>query len=129
MRNFKVFVDSHCDYTKEEIEKMGFEYISMPYSINGKLIYPYEENYSAHEFYQSLRDGAKAKTHALSPDEYINIFEQTLKDGYDIVYISISDKMTSTHQNAEKAWNKRVCDKKLITVDIPIKLLEDNNDE
>ena len=38
-------------------------------------------------------------------------------------------KIYTSKQNAEKAWNKRVCDEKLITVDIPIKLLEDNNDE
>lgn len=49
----------------------------MPYVIDDKVIYPYEdfEEFNYKEFYEMLRKGTIPKTCAVSPTKYIEYFE------------------------------------------------------
>ena len=54
----KLFTDSDTDITPEVAKKYGYELISMPYIIDGKIIFPYKDydKFDAHEYYQKLSD-------------------------------------------------------------------------
>lgn len=107
MKTYQLFVDSHCDLTKEEAEALGYIFIAMPYSIKGGLYFPYRGmNPTSEHFYKLMREGAEVKTHSLNIEEYKNIFRPTLEQGLDIVYVSLSSKMTGTFNNLDKAWNE-----------------------
>ena len=107
MKTYQLFVDSHCDLSQEEAEKLGYIFIAMPYSIKGVLFFPCcGTNPTPKHFYQAMREGAEAKTHSLNPEEYKDIFRPTLKLGLDVVYVSLSSQMTGTFNNLEIAWRE-----------------------
>ena len=52
----KLFTDTDTDITPEIAKKYGYSLISMPYSVNGKDVYPYEdfEVFDSKAFYDML---------------------------------------------------------------------------
>lgn len=95
---FVLFADSDCDVTPVDAEKYGFRLISMPYSIDEKEVYPYEDfkEFKDHEFYEVLRGGVVPKTSAISPVKYASYFEPVLKEGKDVLYVHFSKEMSGT---------------------------------
>ena len=93
-----LFTDTDCDMTPAEAKEYGYHLISMPYTIDGKEIKPYEDfkEFEGHKFYQKLRDGALPTTSAISPLDYKNYFEPFLKEGNDILYVHFSKAMSGT---------------------------------
>ncbi len=96
--NLTLFADSDCDITPEIAEKYGYRLISMPYTMDGKEIFPYEteKTFDPHAFYERLRHGTIPKTAGLSPEKYISYFEPELQKGNDILYIHFSSKLSGT---------------------------------
>ncbi len=95
---FVLFTDTDCDITPGLKEKLGCEFISMPYTIDGKDIYPYIDftEYDSKAYFNLLRNGCLPKTSGLSPETYINYFEPYIKDGKDILYVHFSKAMSGT---------------------------------
>lgn len=93
-----LFTDSDCDVTPEIAKEYGFKLISMPYVIDGKEIFPYEDfdKFDDKEFYKSLRDGVLPATCAINPDKYIEYFEPEFAKGNDILYVHFSAAMSGT---------------------------------
>lgn len=96
----KLFTDSDTDITLLEAKEMGFELISMPYIIEDKIYYPYKdyEIFDYKSFYDMLRSGVIPKTCALNQLDYIGYFEETFKNGDDILYVHFSRAMTATFE-------------------------------
>ncbi len=95
---FVLFTDTDCDVTPSLAKELGYNLMSMPYTIDDKDIYPYvdfnEFNYS--EFYNTLRGGVLPKTSAINPIDYVNYFEPFLKNGNDVLYVHFSKAMSGT---------------------------------
>ena len=100
-----LFTDTDTDITPARAKEYGYRLISMPYSIDGKTVYPYEdfEVFDSHAFYDQLRAGVLPNTSAISTDRYIGYFEPVLKKGDDILYVHFSRNMTATFDNMDKA--------------------------
>lgn len=96
-----LFTDTDTDITPVEAKEYGYHLISMPYNIDGKDIYPYEDftEFNYHEFYDLLRKGVLPKTSAISPGKYIEYFEPHFKNGHDILYVHFSKNMSGTFQS------------------------------
>ena len=94
----RVFVDSDMDFTPEKAAEYGFGLISMPYSMDGNLVYPYEdfEVFDQKAFYDRLRQGIIPTTSAISADKYIQYFEPAFEEGSDVLYIHFSAAMSAT---------------------------------
>lgn len=119
---FQLFTDTDTDITPEEAEYYGYKLISMPYIIDGKQIYPYKsfDKFDSKAFYGMLRQGTLPTTCALSPVEYEEYFEPTLKEGKDILYVHFSAAMSGTFDAMKLAWNElseKYPERKLYTVD------------
>lgn len=93
-----LFTDTDTDMTPQEAKKYGYQLISMPYVIDEKEIFPYEdfEEFKYHEFYELLRSGVMPKTCAVSPAKYVNYFEPFFARGDDILYVHFSAAMSGT---------------------------------
>ena len=54
-----LFTDTDTDITLKEAKDYGYKLISMPYSIDGKEVYPYEDflEFDHKTFYDMLRNG------------------------------------------------------------------------
>ena len=102
---YRIFTDTDTDVTPEIAAKYGYSLISMPYSVDGKTVYPYEDftEYDYHAFYDSLRTGVLPNTSAISEDRYIAYFEPVFAAGEDILYVHFSAAMTMTFDNMKKA--------------------------
>ena len=101
----RFFTDTDTDISPEVAAEYGCKLISMPYAIDGKTVYPYEdfETYDDHAFYDLLRNGALPNTSALSEEQYIRIFEPVFRAGDDILYVHFSRAMTATFDSMDRA--------------------------
>lgn len=105
---YTLFLDSDCDVTKKDAEACGAKLVSMPYDIDGKTIYPYEDFYefNSRAFYDQLRGGVLPTTFALSEEKYIEYFEPEFAAGRDILYAHFSAAMTVTFDVMDGAVKK-----------------------
>ncbi len=101
----KVFVDSDMDFTPERAAEYGFGLISMPYCIDGKNVFPYEDFkvFDQKGFYDRLRDGTIPTTSAIGAEKYLQYFEPVCEDGHDILYIHFSAAMSATFGALDEA--------------------------
>lgn len=99
------FTDTDTDFGPREVEKYGCKLISMPYSYDGKTIFPYVDfkEFDSHEFYDMLRSGVLPTTSAIGEQDYINYFEPEFAAGNDILYAHFSREMTVTFDVMDKA--------------------------
>ncbi len=100
-----LFSDTDTDMTPEIAEQYGYRLISMPYSIDGKTIRPWEDfsEFDFHEYYDRLRSGCIPTTSAVNVEEYIKYFEPVFANGDDILYVHFSRAMSTTFGNMDKA--------------------------
>ena len=117
-----LFTDTDTDLTPSAAKEFGYHLISMPYSIDGETVYPYEDfdTFDAHAFYDKLRGGVLPNTSAISEQRYIDYFEPFLKNGDDILYVHFSRAMTATFDNMDKALEQlkaKYPDRTVYTVD------------
>jgi DegV family protein with EDD domain len=93
-----LFTDTDTDITPEEAKHFGYKVISMPYTAEGKEVYPYVDfdEFDYHTFYEKMRGGLMPTTSGLSPENYRNYFEPVLKEGNDILYVHFSAVMSGT---------------------------------
>lgn len=102
------FTDTDTDFGPKEVEKYGCKLISMPYSHDGKTIFPYVDfkEFDYHAFYDMLRSGVLPTTSAIGEQDYINYFEPEFAAGNDILYAHFSREMTVTFDVMDKALAK-----------------------
>lgn len=100
-----LFTDTDTDITPEEAAEYGYKLISMPYSIDGETVYPYEDfdKFEPHAFYEKLRTGVLPNTSAISMDRYINYFRPVFEEGNDILYVHFSRAMSATFEAMDQA--------------------------
>lgn len=100
-----IFTDTDTDITPAIAAGYGYTLISMPYSIDTKTVYPYEdfETFDAHAFYDTLRTGVLPTTSAISKERYIRYFEKDFQEGNDILYVHFSRAMTNTFDVMDQA--------------------------
>lgn len=96
----QLFSDSDCDVTPEMAKKYGYKIVSMPYSIDGKTIYPYEDfdEFDSHTYYEMLRNGTMPTTSAIGSEKYIEYFEPEFQKGNDILYVHFSRALSATFE-------------------------------
>ena len=100
-----LFTDTDTDFTPEVAKEYGYRLISMPYSIDGKTIWPYEdfEVFDSHAFYDGLRNGILPTTGGISKERYLNYFRPEFEQGNDILYVHFSAAMTVTFRAMDEA--------------------------
>ena len=75
---YTLFTDTDCDITPEIAERYGYKLISMPYTIEGKQVFPYADfkDFEYKEFYNRLRKGVVpqlARFHQLNISITLNL--------------------------------------------------------
>ena len=95
---YTIFTDTDTDITAKEAKDFGYKLISMPYSIEGKEVYPYVdfEEFDSHAFYQQLREGTLPTTSAINTFNYKQYFEPEFAAGNDILYVHFSRVMSAS---------------------------------
>lgn len=92
----KIFIDTNCELWHTDVDS-NIDIIKMPYIVEGvEYFYDLGKNTDFKEFYKKLKNGVIPTTAGLNQYQYIQYFEKYFKEGYDILYISFSDKLSAT---------------------------------
>jgi DegV family protein with EDD domain len=106
MADFVLSCTTHLDLPKEYVDSRNIYYTSAPYFMNG--VEHRDDLYqtiSAENFYQAMVDGVNVTTSQPNMQEFLDYFETILKEGKDILHISLSSGLSGTHQSAVNAVN------------------------
>ena len=121
MSNYVLSCCSTADLTKEHFQKRNISYICFHYELDGKHYYDdLGESMPFDKFYQAMVDGADTKTSQVNVEEFMNYFEPFLKDGKDIVHVTLSSGISGTYNSACIARNEMMeqyPDRKIYIVD------------
>ncbi len=125
MSNFAIIPDTSCDLVRPLRERFGIDNY-----IRGLVYFPDGrceeadldwEKYNPKEFYESMRDKkANYKTACAATGDIIKIFENVLKQGKDILCITLSSALSGTFQTCElikKELLSKYPERKIICVD------------
>ncbi len=107
---FEIYVDSAANLPAEVVRKYGIHVISFHTFLDGKKIEdfdinltPEQERENGHRYYEAIRHGAEAKTSLVNHGEFVSAFEETIKEGKDLLYISLSKNISGTYNAAKLA--------------------------
>ena len=104
MANYVLSCCSTADLTKEHFEKRDIRYVCFHYSLDGKD-YPDDlgQTMPFSDFYAKMVAGADTKTSQVSAGEYVEHFTKIVKEGKDILHLTLSSGLSGTHMSAHAA--------------------------
>lgn len=112
---------STADLTKEHFNRRNIHYTCFSFELDG-VRYPDDlgESMSFDDFYKAMENGASTKTSQVNVAEYEEYFEGFLKEGKDVLHLSLSSGISGTYNSACIARDmlaERYPDRKLYVVD------------
>lgn len=119
MPNFDIFTDSSCDLPKEIIEKFDLKVMQLEVIINDNPPM-LNQDVDIADFYEQLKNGASAKTAAVTPGFFEENMRKSLDAGRDILYIGFSSGLSATYNNGAmimEELREEYPDRKLYNID------------
>lgn len=100
MSSIQIVADSTCDLTPEMIRDNNIRIIPL-HVVFGDRTYRDGVDLNTAQLYEKVKaEGALPKTAAPSPADFVQAFDEIVREDKQIVYISISSELSSTYQNA-----------------------------
>jgi DegV family protein with EDD domain len=93
MSKIMITMDSTCDLPKEIIEKYNIQVVPVYVNID-EASYRDKIDITNKEIYDAIDSGKDVKTSSGNLFDYIVCFEEQIKQGYEIIHISIGDKLS-----------------------------------
>lgn len=101
----KLIVDSTSDIPKELIEKYDIRVLPVTVDING-IIYKDKVDLTEEVFYEKIKEkGVVPKTAQINPSVFEEVFEEEIKNGNDVICLTISSELSGTYNSANIAKN------------------------
>jgi len=102
--NYKIFIDAGSDLDKSFIESGEVEILPMGYTMNGKVLEwtGSEPDSAAKKVYDSQRNGDLTETIPLKQEDYNQKFENIIRHGLGVLYISMSSVMSKSNHYAKE---------------------------
>ncbi len=96
----RIITDSASDITKQEAEKLGVEVVPL-HVIFGNDVFMDGVDITHDEFYKRLQECEELpKTSQVNPAAFVDVFENYIEQGDEIVGIFLSSKLSGTYQSA-----------------------------
>lgn len=103
MSRIKIFTDSTCDLSKELLEKYDIDVVPLYVSFDSESLKD-GVDIDTYELYRNVDEtGLLPKTSSPPPIDFYNKFKPYIDNGYEILYVGLSSKLSSTIQNAKIA--------------------------
>ncbi|MCR4999075.1 MAG: DegV family protein [Lachnospiraceae bacterium] len=98
MSDYVIVVDLSANISMDFVREHDLIFIPMNYSIGSeeRVSSEMESDEMMKEFYKAQREGVETKTSQITPQQYVEFFEPYLKEGKDIVYLSLSSGLSNT---------------------------------
>ena len=121
MQDFILSCCSTADLTKEHFEKRNINYICMHYYLDEvHYLDDLGQSMGFDEFYKAMQNGAETKTSQINAAEFKEYFEGFLKEGKDVLHVSLSSGISGTFNSANIAKDmllEKYPDRKIYVVD------------
>lgn len=102
MNKVKILVDSCADLSKELYKEYDIDVVSQTVRFGEETYQDNGEEITLEELYQKVKEkGQLPQTSAVTPGVFDEYFKKTIDAGYDIVYVGLGSKLSSTFQNAK----------------------------
>ncbi len=104
--NFVIVTDSASNLTEDLLKEYDIKMLPYIVDIDGVEVYCYEEGMdyesSSKDFYDKMRAGVKIKTTLINGERFRNFVEPYVKDGSDVLFVSLSSGVSGTYSSTEK---------------------------
>ena len=121
MQDFILSCCSTADLTKEHFENRDINYICMHYYLDDvHYLDDLGQSMGFDEFYKAMQNGAETRTSQINAAEFEEYFEGFLKDGKDVLHVSLSSGISGTFNSANIAKDmllEKYPDRKIYVVD------------
>lgn len=98
MRPYVISTDVNADLPQYFIDENEIINLPLYYKI-GEEVYGDEQVLEPSEFYDRMRSGDMPSSMATNPAVILDAFQKKVEDGYDILHISFSSALSSSHNN------------------------------
>lgn len=104
MNDFIISCCSTVDVTEEFLKEKNIEYICFHYYLDD-VAYQDDlfKSMSPEDFYKAMSDGAMTRTSQVNADEFAEYFRGFLKDGKDIIHVTLSSGISGVTNSARIA--------------------------
>ncbi len=100
MNKIKIITDSTCDLPKELIKKLNIEVLPLEVTVNNKT-YLDGEDITISEFFDEMDKSEESpKTSQITPVRFEEVYSRYISEGYKIISLHLSSKMSGTYQSA-----------------------------
>ncbi len=102
---FKIFADASIDIDKKVFMDNDISIVPMNYTLGDedRVCEKLEDDDILMAFYNGQKNGDVTQTSQITPHVYMELFEPYLKEGTDVIYISLSSGLTKTFDNVNLA--------------------------
>ena len=106
MNPYVISCCSTADLSEEHFRSRNISYICFHFELDG-VEYPDDlgKSISFDEFYRRMANGASTKTSQINVEEFTEYFEPFLKEGKDILHVSLSSGISGVFNSASLARN------------------------
>ena len=112
---------STADLTQEHFESRDIHYICFHFELDGKqYLDDLGKSIAFHDFYQAMANGADTRTSQINADEFIQYFTPFLKEGKDILHLTLSSGISGVYNSAmiaKEELEEKYPDRKIYIVD------------
>ena len=121
MNEYVISCCSTADLTEEHFNRRNISYICFHFELDGKeYVDDLGKSISFDNFYKAMQDGAETKTSQVNAQEFEEYFESFLKEGKDILHVSLSSGLSGVINSAMVAKSileEKYPDRKIYIVD------------
>ncbi|MDE7298789.1 MAG: DegV family protein, partial [Lachnospiraceae bacterium] len=112
---------STADLTEEHFRERDISYVCFHFELNGKdYLDDLGKTIHFDEFYRALQQGASTKTSQVNSEEFERYFEAFLKEGRDVLHVSLSSGISGVVNSAmiaKRALEERYPGRRILLVD------------
>lgn len=121
MGEYVLSCSSTADLRREQLEERNIHYICFHFELAGKqYMDDLGKSIPLAEFYEAMAQGADTKTSQINVEEYEQYFEGFLKEGKDILHLTLSSGISGTVNSAliaRDTLQEKYPDRKIYVVD------------
>ncbi|MBR3227309.1 MAG: DegV family protein [Erysipelotrichaceae bacterium] len=107
MSDYQITCCATADLTEEMFRKRGIRYACFTFEADGKV---YQDDcgksYPPAKFYEDIKNGMMPVTSQVNMETYMELFEPILKEGRDILHLTLSSGISGTLNSAVMAANE-----------------------
>ena len=121
MNDYIISCCSTADLSKEHFQNRNIQYICFHFELDGKdYLDDLGESIAFEDFYRAMDNGADTKTSQINVSEFEEYFEPFLKQGKDIIHVTLSSGISGVLNSANIAMEnlkERYPERKIYVVD------------